>query len=175
MQPTNESIAALTLAGGKADHIVFDEDLPGFGIRLRAGGKRVWLVQYRADGRQRRETLGDVRKVSLKDARAAARKRFAAVTLGGDPQADKQEAGAGGTDLRPVSRPLPRAERKGCSAKHSGRRSTLFEDHFRPLRGLQSTQSPGGLSACGLARLRLRTAPRQEHGLASRSALFLLG
>lgn len=89
MQFTKETITALTLPPDKADYLAWDDDLPGFGIRLRAGGKRVWVCQYRALGRQRRETLGDVRKVDLKAARAAAQRRFAEVTLGGDPQAEK--------------------------------------------------------------------------------------
>jgi integrase len=92
MEFTKETIAALTLPAGKSDLIQFDDDLPGFGIRLREGGKRVWIVQYRTQGRQRRETLGDVRRVDLKAARASAKKRFAEVTLGGDPQKDKAEA-----------------------------------------------------------------------------------
>ena len=42
MEFTKEAIAALTLPIGKSDLIQFDDDIPGFGIRLRAGGKRVW-------------------------------------------------------------------------------------------------------------------------------------
>lgn len=94
MEFTKDAIAALELPNGKSDLIQFDDDLPGFGIRLRAGGKRVWIVQYRTDGRQRRETLGDVRRVDLKAARAFAKKRLAEATLGGDPQRDKAEARA---------------------------------------------------------------------------------
>ena len=76
MEFTKDTIAALELPTGKTDLIVFDDDLPGFGIRLRAGGKRVWIAQYRANGAQRRETLGDVRKVDLRAARAAAQGRL---------------------------------------------------------------------------------------------------
>jgi integrase len=94
MEFTKDTIAALSLPAGKSDLIQFDDDMPGFGIRLRAGGKRVWIVQYRAHERQRRETLGDVRKIDLKAARTAAKKRFAEVALGGDPQKDKAEAKA---------------------------------------------------------------------------------
>ena len=44
---------ARTVAGlrqppaGKADVIYFDDGLPGFGLRIRAGGKRTWIAQYR--------------------------------------------------------------------------------------------------------------------------------
>ena len=41
MQFSQESIATLELPAGKSDYLVFDDEMPGFGIRLRAGGKRV--------------------------------------------------------------------------------------------------------------------------------------
>ena len=94
MEFTKSTIADLSLPSGKSDAIFFDDTLPGFGIRLRAGGKRVWIVQYRVNGQQRRESLGDARKTDLSVARAAAKKKFAEVVLGGDPAADKAAAKA---------------------------------------------------------------------------------
>ena len=41
MEFTKTTVAALELPAGKSDLIHFDDALPGFGIRLRAGGKRV--------------------------------------------------------------------------------------------------------------------------------------
>ncbi len=46
MKFTKEALAALTLPPGKADHIEWDEALPGFGVRLR-GRTKHWVVQYR--------------------------------------------------------------------------------------------------------------------------------
>jgi hypothetical protein len=81
------------LPPGKADAILFDDELIGFGLRLRrgSGGKliRNWVVQYRAHGRSRRIVVGAVEKVSAAEARQQARKLLAAVALGGDPQAEK--------------------------------------------------------------------------------------
>src|SRR6478609_3821343 len=94
MEFSKATIAALSIPAGKTDLIQFDDELPGFGIRLRTGGKRVWIIQYRIDGRQRRVTIGDARKVDLKAARAEAQKRFAQIILGGDPQAEKAAAKA---------------------------------------------------------------------------------
>jgi hypothetical protein len=37
---------ALKLAAGERDRIVFDEVIPGWGIRLRESGKRYWVFQY---------------------------------------------------------------------------------------------------------------------------------
>jgi integrase len=91
---TKATIAGLALPPGKFDAIFFDDDMPGFGVRLRAGGKAVWVIQYRVGVQQRRETLGDIRKIELEVARKTAKARFAAVTLGSDPAAEKAEAAA---------------------------------------------------------------------------------
>ena len=92
MDFTAQTIAALTLPEKATDLICFDDSLPGFGIRLRPGGKRSWLIQYRFAGRSRRITIGDARKLNLKTARAEALKRFAEITLGRDPQGEKEHA-----------------------------------------------------------------------------------
>jgi integrase len=91
MKLTQPNVDGLTLPVGKVDHIEFDDDLPGFGVRLRAGGKRTWIIQYRVGRKQRRFTLAAVNKLSAKKARDEADERLARVTLGGDPQAKKIE------------------------------------------------------------------------------------
>jgi hypothetical protein len=37
---------ALKLASGERYRIVFDEVIPGWGLRLRESGKRYWVFQY---------------------------------------------------------------------------------------------------------------------------------
>jgi integrase len=91
MKFTMESVAALHMPAGKSDHIEWDESLPGFGVRMRGKTKR-WTVQYRVGAQQRRESLGDVRKVRLEDAKKIARQRFAQVELGADPAAERSQA-----------------------------------------------------------------------------------
>ena len=91
MRLTNQSAAALNVPEGKAYILVFDDDLAGFGVRVNAGGSRVWVVQYRnALGQSKRETLGRVGVLSATEARRAAIERLARVRLGGDPSAERE-------------------------------------------------------------------------------------
>ncbi|MGY4371124.1 integrase [Bradyrhizobium sp. LB1.3] len=87
---TDAYVRKLALPAGKTDHIAWDPDLPGFGVRLRAA-KATYVVQYRVGIDQRRKGIGDVRKVTLEDARGIARKRFAQVELGIDPDAEEEK------------------------------------------------------------------------------------
>src|SRR6516164_3911684 len=86
-----KTVASLALPDGKPDVIFFDDELSGFGLRVRAGGHRSWIAQYRARGRTRRQTIGSVEKLIPIEARKAARKILAKVELGEDPQGAKQE------------------------------------------------------------------------------------
>jgi len=55
---TQKTIAALMLPEGKSENITFDDDLPGFGFRIRASGSRTWIVQFKIGGHHRRIALG---------------------------------------------------------------------------------------------------------------------
>src|SRR5262245_41431312 len=55
-------------AAGKSDHIEWDDELPGFGLRVR-DGVCSWIVQYKIDSKQRRITLGPLDALSPDEAR----------------------------------------------------------------------------------------------------------
>jgi integrase len=96
---TDASVRKLTAPAGAADYIRWDPELPSFGVRLRRG-KATYVAQYRIGRKQRRESLGDVRKVNLADARQAARTRFAQVVLDIDPGAERTRLKAEQTAAR---------------------------------------------------------------------------
>jgi integrase len=91
---TKTSVANLVVPRGKIEHVVFDDDIPGFGVRLREGGSRTWIFQYRQGGKQRRLSFGSVSALRLSEARAEASKLHAKVRLGTDPAGAKIEARA---------------------------------------------------------------------------------
>src|SRR5262249_56040366 len=102
MKLTKDVVTALSLPPGKNDHFEWGKALPGFAVRLR-GKTKTWVVQFRIGAQQRRESLGDVRKVTLEDARKIARQRFAQVELGVDPAAERARARAATLSLAIVS------------------------------------------------------------------------
>jgi integrase len=112
MKISQSSIEKLKLPAGKSESIFFDEDLAGFGVRVRAGGKRTWIVQYRLGSKQRRLTLGSLAAKNEKDARKLARTALSKVHLGHDPQMEKLERRAqAGVTLGSIVEPyLLRAE-----------------------------------------------------------------
>jgi integrase len=91
MKLTQTGIARLTLPKGEPDRIYFDDDLPRFGVRLREGGSRKYIVQYRQGGIKRRHTIGSAQALTLDEARKRARKVLVAVDDGKDPAAEKEQ------------------------------------------------------------------------------------
>jgi integrase len=89
---TAANIRTLKLPPGVTDRVFFDEDLPGFGLRVRASGVHTWMIQYAIAGRSRRVVLGLQSALDPSKARATAQKLLAQVRLGKDPAADKARA-----------------------------------------------------------------------------------
>jgi hypothetical protein len=82
------------LDAGKAEAIHFDDELKGFGLRLRSSGNHVWVCQWQDGAQQRRMTLGSVHVFSSEEARRWAKEQLAKARLGHDPQAAKRLAKA---------------------------------------------------------------------------------
>jgi integrase len=134
MKLTKDAVAILALPPGKVDHIEWDDALPGFGVRLRGNSKR-WVVQYRAGTQQRRESLGDVRKVNLDDARRIARQRFAQVELGVDPGAERERASAEAITLGLVISRYLGAKQDVLRPSSYKAATRYLEEHWKPLHG----------------------------------------
>lgn len=79
MRLTDLSISALR-PPKKASVVYSDDTLPGFGVRVSEGGTKSYVLTHGA--LRRRETIGRVGTISLKDARKKAKERLAEYTLG---------------------------------------------------------------------------------------------
>ncbi len=112
---TKRTVDAIKANG--SDFYVFDSELTGFGVRVRASGVMSYIVRYRA-GRGRsaavkRITIAPVGKVTPDEARQSARDILASVVKGFDPAGERS------------------AERKAITVAELADR---FLDHIKALR-----------------------------------------
>jgi integrase len=133
MRFTTTSVAALARPADKLDHVEWDDTLPGFGVRMR-GNSKVYLVQYRVGLQQRRESIGDVRKMKLDDARKVARQRFAQAKLGVDPAVEKAKARTATLTLGDVVDRYLSVKEAALRPSTFTAASRYFRVHWAPLR-----------------------------------------
>jgi len=72
------------------DYLIWDDELPGFGLRVFSSGKRSYVIQYRTRGRSRRYTIGLHGAWAPETARREARVQLGRVAGGDDPVEDRQ-------------------------------------------------------------------------------------
>ena len=99
MKLNKTTAAAVKVPQGKAEIVVWDDDIAGFGLRAREGGSRVWVFRYRIGHKQRVMTFGSVSAITAQLAREQAAKLHAQVKLGLDPAAGKVESQARATEI----------------------------------------------------------------------------
>ncbi|WP_247894789.1 Arm DNA-binding domain-containing protein [Azospirillum argentinense] len=93
MKLTEKAIAALACEPGKRDRLVFDDAVPGLGVRVTSSGNRSFLVQYTGPGGvKRRMPLGRWGALSLEKARDVAKGVLGDVAKGADPAAERKAA-----------------------------------------------------------------------------------
>ena len=117
-----------------SDYLVWDAQLPNFGVRVYPFGRKVYLIQYRAGLETRRYKLGLHGHLTVQQARKEAQIKLGEVAKGGDPSKDRQRDNRQPT----LSRVCDEYIELGCSHKKD---STIQSDkyrlerHIRPLLG----------------------------------------
>lgn len=84
-------------ASKEKDYFIWDDEMPRFGLRVYASGKRSYLIQYRARARTRRFTIGTHGVWTAETARNQARILLGQIAQGDNPAEQRQ------LDLRAIT------------------------------------------------------------------------
>jgi integrase len=175
MKLTQARIQGLALPEGKAEAIFFDDDLPGFGLRLRAGGSKNWVIQYALGAKQRRMTLGSIKVLDPSNARETARNLLASVRLGRDPAPERAESRVRASDDALgviVERFLARQEIRLRPRSYRETKRYL-KGHWKPLHGLHLPQISRATVAARLDAIADESGPvAADRARAALSAFF---
>jgi integrase len=174
MKLTIKSVSELKLPPGRKDAVFWDDDIAGFGIRLREGGSRTWIYRYRRGSRQRSLTLGSARSVPLAVARANAGKLEAEVRLGGDPALQKETANfAADVTLGVLAHQYLEARKSSWRPKSCAHVTRHLLKYAKPLHQLPITAVSQRNVANLLANVTKQSGePTGNHVRSSLSALF---
>jgi integrase len=89
---TKRAVDALQCPAGRDRDFLWDDALAGFGIAAFPSGKKVYVVQFRKDGRSRRVAIGEHGRLTPDEARSQAKTILGAVETGADPIAERRAA-----------------------------------------------------------------------------------
>jgi integrase len=130
----NNRNALSLLPDPSGDIYAWDDDLPGFGLRIKPSGVRSFMVQYRnSSGISRRITIGRLGVVTTEEARSLAKRVLADVIKGDDPAANRLE-NRRAINVRQLCDAYLAAAEKGVILGKGGRpkkASTLYVDRGR--------------------------------------------
>ena len=124
---SKRTVDALRCAGKKDRAFLWDDSLAGFGVTAFPSGKKVYVAQFRKDGRSRRIAIGEHGRLTPDEARSEAKKLLGAVETGIDPIEVRRSA-RGVRTLKEVASDFMRLH---VASKRKGR---TYEEYERLLR-----------------------------------------
>ena len=85
----DESLVKSLLPPPRGNRIIYDTDLPGFGIRITANGVKAFVLNYTFKSSERRFTIGRWPVFTANAARKHALELKKQIMLGNDPQGER--------------------------------------------------------------------------------------
>lgn len=156
-------------------YVVYDSSLTGFGVRVAPGGTKSWVAEYRPGGGRRshtkRVTLGSISKLSLEQARVAARSLLASAILGQDPAAARAAQRAALTVSELAQRFMDDEVKPTRKPRTADLYAMYFRVHVLPSLGSKKAQD---VSPADVARLH-RSIGREAPVTANRVLTLLSG
>ena len=120
---------------------LWDDKIPGFGLRLSPKGSRSFVLVYRFKGRSRRLTLGRYPVLGLADARRRAHQALADVAIGIDPAEEKRREtqNASATAVESVAHEFIEKYARPRNRDWKETERLLFREFVVPWRGREIT------------------------------------
>ncbi|TCQ80280.1 site-specific recombinase XerD [Ochrobactrum sp. BH3] len=150
---------------GKKITTYFDTEVRGFGLRVMPSGVKSWVVEYRpgAGGRsiaKKRFRIGGL-ELSPEQAREAAQKILAAVSLGGDPASDKAGERGALSVADVADRFMKEHVRKKRKDNSIDNYEDVFEVHVKPAIGKRAAD---GITRSDLTKLHNKVGEKKPDG-----------
>ncbi|MGZ6022696.1 MAG: tyrosine-type recombinase/integrase [Rhizomicrobium sp.] len=161
MRFTQSSVNSFKPPVGKADHVEFDDAMPGFGMRFRNGGTGTYFIQFKVGSKHGRLSLGKVSKITLDAAKTEAKKQFASVAQKIDPSAERAKAVAKASDsFEPlVGGFIAYLRREGRVASYLADNERSLRRYFRPLHRFAVADITRKMVAGQLEKIRTERGP----------------
>ena len=152
--------------------VAWDADLPNYGLKVTPRGKKVYIAQYRHQGRRRRYTIGEHGPVTPDQARSRAQAILGRAANGEDPAGVKAQTKKALTIADLAARFLEEHASVKKKARSTAEDRRLLNKHILPALGGLKVQA---VSRADVAKLhhRLKATPYQANRvLALVSKLF---
>lgn len=169
---TNDTVRTLPVKG--TDVVYPDQEVPGLYLRVRAGGSRTFIIQWRQGQFQRRSTIGKVGVLSLDEARKKARKALVGIDEGHDPVAVRAKSRADSKLIfETVAREYLDIRAKDMKASSLDQCTRHLLKYFKPLHRLAIGKIDRATIAIELRAISKKSGPVQaDRARSTMSAMF---
>ena len=157
------------------DTVYWDRELSGFGVRVYASGRKVYVVQTRAQGRSRRVTVGRHGVITAEQARQRAALIIARIKSGEAAVAAPTSAPKGPTVAEVAERYLTEHVDVRCKASTARRVRLVFRKYILPEFGECAVDAVEREQVWALRNRLHRVPSAANHVVNTLSAMFTMG